>query len=172
MRFGEERPQKKSHLRRPADRTPIQNFTDRRFILARASRIDYCISKQYRKGMTVDPLEIEDTSDWLGCPTELETCRYFLRVTENEVQELTLQLRKAREDIFGLVQMHADATRESGVLRAELVKAKADLADSNRRASDIETKNNWEMMANNKLLSELCSRIKELTGSDPLAGRR
>lgn len=122
--------------------------------------------------MTVDPLEIEDTSDWLGCPTELETCRYFLRVTENEVQELTLQLRKAREDIFGLVQMHADAARECGVLRAELMKAKAELADSNRRASDIETKSNWEMMANNKLLSELCARIKELTGSDPLVGRR
>jgi len=122
--------------------------------------------------MTVDPIDIEDTSDWLGCPTELETCRQFLRMYENEVQELTLQLRKAREDIFGLVQMHADAARECGVLRAELVKAKAELADSNRRTSDIETKSNWEMMANNKLLSELCSRIKELTGSDPLAGRR
>lgn len=120
----------------------------------------------------MDPLDIEDTSDWLACPTELETCRYFLRMTENEVQELTLQLRKSREDIFCLVQMHADASRECGVLRAELVKAKSDLADSNRRASDIETKSNWEMMANNKLLSELCSRIKELTGSDPLAGRR
>jgi hypothetical protein len=122
--------------------------------------------------MTVDPLEIEDTSDWLGCPTELETCRYFLRMTENEVQELTLQLRKAREDIFGLVQMHADATKECGALRTELAKAKTDLAVSNRRATDIETKSNWEMMANNKLLSELCARLKELTGTDPLAGRR
>lgn len=70
--------------------------------------------------MTVDPLEIEDTSDWLGCPTELETCRYFLRMTENEVQELALQLRKAREDIFGLVQMHADVSKERDQLRAKL----------------------------------------------------
>jgi len=38
----------------------------------------------------MDPYEIEDTSDWLGSPTELETCRYFLRMPENEVQELTL----------------------------------------------------------------------------------
>jgi hypothetical protein len=114
--------------------------------------------------MTVDPLEIEDTSDWLGCPTELETCRYFLRVTENEVQELTLQLRKAREDIFGLVQMHADATKECGALRAELLKAKADLADSNRRATDIETKSNWELMANGKHISELMVKIRELSG--------
>jgi hypothetical protein len=120
----------------------------------------------------VDAIEIEDTSDWLGCPTELETCRYFLRITENEVQELTLQLRKAREDIFGLVQMHADVTKECGVLRAELLKARADLADSNRRATDIETKSSWELMANNKLISELCAKLKDLTGTDPLTGRK
>ena len=68
----------------------------------------------------MDPHEIEDTSDWLGCPTELETCRQFLRMYENEVQELTLQMRKARENIFGLVQMHADVSWERDQLRAEL----------------------------------------------------
>lgn len=68
----------------------------------------------------MDPHEIEDTSDWLGCPTELETCRQFLRMYENEVQELTLQMRKAREDIFGLVQMHADVSSERDRLRVEL----------------------------------------------------
>jgi hypothetical protein len=115
----------------------------------------------------MDPYEIEDTSDWLGCPTELETCRHFLRVTENEVQELTLQLRKAREDIFGLVQMHADAAKECGALRAELLKAKADLADSNRRATEIETKSNWELMANSRHISELTLRIRELSGEKP-----
>ncbi|WCM53514.1 hypothetical protein OH720_11045 [Pseudomonas sp. WJP1] len=117
--------------------------------------------------MIVDPLEIEDTSDWLGCPTELETCRYLLRMTENKVQELTLQLRKSREDIFGLVQMHADVTKECGALRAKLLKAKADLADSNRRATDIETKRNWELMANSRHISELTLRIRELTGEKP-----
>ena len=115
----------------------------------------------------MDLLDIEDTSDWLGCPTELETCRYFLRITENEVQELTLQLRKAREDIFGLVQMHADVTKECGALRAEPLKARADLSDSNRRATDIETKSNWELMANSRHISELTLRIRELTGEKP-----
>ncbi|MDI1328923.1 MULTISPECIES: hypothetical protein [Pseudomonas] len=115
----------------------------------------------------MDPLEIEDTSDWLGCPTELETCRYFLRITENEVQELTLQLRKAREDIFGLVQMHSDVTNECAALRAELAKAKADLAVLNRRATDIETKSNWELMANSRHISELTIRIRELSGEKP-----
>ncbi|TWC27735.1 MULTISPECIES: hypothetical protein [unclassified Pseudomonas] len=117
--------------------------------------------------MTVDPLEIEDTSDWLGCPTELETCRYFLRMTENEVQELTLQLRKAREDIFGLVQMHADVSRERDQLRAELNCALAAASDANRRATDIETKTNWELMANAKVISELHAKIRSLTGVAP-----
>ncbi|MGB6210737.1 hypothetical protein [Pseudomonas mandelii] len=117
--------------------------------------------------MTVALLEIEDTSDWLGCPTELETCRYFLRMTENEVQELTLQLRKTREDIFGLVQMHADATKECGALRAELAKTKTDLADSNRRATEIETKSNWELMANSRHICELILTIRELSGEKP-----
>ncbi|MBU0523512.1 MULTISPECIES: hypothetical protein [unclassified Pseudomonas] len=115
----------------------------------------------------MDPLEIEDTSDWLGCPTELETCRYFLRITENEVQELTLQLRKAREDIFGLVQMHAGVTKECGGLRAELMQAKADLADSNRRATEIETRSNWELMAKGRHISELTLKIRELSGEKP-----
>ena len=117
--------------------------------------------------MTVDPRDIEDTSDWLGCPTELETCRYFLRITENEVQELTMQMRKAREDIFGLVQMHADVSKERDQLRAELTRAKTELADSNRRAADTETKSNWELMANSRHISELTLRIRELTGEKP-----
>lgn len=59
----------------------------------------------------MDPLNIEDTTDWLGCPTELETVTHYNRLLENEVQELTLKLRKAREDIFGLTKMLADAER-------------------------------------------------------------
>ena len=113
------------------------------------------------------PYEIEDTSDWLGCPTELETCHHFLRMYENEVQELTLQMRKAREDIFGLVQMHADVSTERDHLRAELNRARVDLSDALRKATEIETKSNWEMMAMNKLISELYGKIQRLTGEDP-----
>jgi hypothetical protein len=117
--------------------------------------------------MTVDPLEIEDTSDWLGCPTELETSRYFLRVTENEVQELTLQLRKAREDIFGLVKMHADVSAERDLLRGELKRIQLDLSIVRRKAIDIETKSNWELMSKDRVISELYNRIQKLTGEDP-----
>lgn len=117
--------------------------------------------------MTVAPLEIEDTSDWLGCPTELETCRYFLRVTENEVQELTLHLRKAREDIFGLVKMHADVSAERDLLRGELKRIQLDLSIVRRKATDIETKSNWELMSKDRVISELYNRIQKLTGEDP-----
>jgi hypothetical protein len=88
--------------------------------------------------MTVDPLEIEDTSDWLGCPTELETCRYFLRVTENEVLELTLQLRKAREDIFGLVQMHADAIAQRDEAMASLRARSGESATLRKQLYDLD----------------------------------
>ncbi|WP_339521864.1 hypothetical protein [Pseudomonas sp. EL_65y_Pfl2_R96] len=60
----------------------------------------------------MDPLDIEDASDWLGCPTELETIRHYARMLENEVQELNLQLRNARGNIFGLVQMHTEASAQ------------------------------------------------------------
>jgi predicted RNase H-like nuclease (RuvC/YqgF family) len=111
--------------------------------------------------------EIEDTSDWLGCPTELETCRHFLRMYENEVQELTLQLRKSRRDIFNLVHMHAQVSEERDRLRADLNRTLASASDANRRATDIETKTNWELMANAKVISELHTKLRELTGVDP-----
>ncbi|WCM53502.1 hypothetical protein OH720_10970 [Pseudomonas sp. WJP1] len=60
----------------------------------------------------MDPYEIEDTSDWLGCPTPLETCRHQLRMLENEIEELTLQLRQARQNFFKLVEMHAEAIQQ------------------------------------------------------------
>ncbi|RON15721.1 hypothetical protein [Pseudomonas frederiksbergensis] len=42
---------------------------------------------------------IEDTYDWLDSPTPLETCQHQLLMSENEIQELTTQLRQERERI-------------------------------------------------------------------------
>jgi putative phosphoesterase len=42
---------------------------------------------------SVDPSDIENTDDRLGCPTPLETCRQ-LRLYENEFEELNRQLRE------------------------------------------------------------------------------
>ncbi|WP_448090731.1 hypothetical protein [Pseudomonas azerbaijanoccidentalis] len=114
----------------------------------------------------MDRYEIEDTDDWLGSPTPLETCRHSLRIYENEVQELTLQLRQAREKIFKLVEMHAEAAKERDTLRAQLATAKLESAEATRQATDIETKSNWELMANNKAISELTRKLSEATGKN------
>jgi uncharacterized coiled-coil DUF342 family protein len=112
----------------------------------------------------MDPYQIEDTSDWLGCPTPLETCRHQLRMLENEVEELTLQLCQARQNIFKLVEMHADVSAERDALRSELTKAGAELSDSKRAVVEIKTKTNWELMAKNKAISELTWKLNEATG--------
>ena len=76
----------------------------------------------------MDPYEIEDTSDWLGCPTPLDTCRHQLRMLENEVQELTLQIRQARQNIFKLVEMHTEAANERDKIRCQLATTKAEVS--------------------------------------------
>ena len=83
------------------------------------------------------PYETEDTSDWLGCPTPLETCRHQLRMYENEFEELTLQLRQAREKIFKLVEMHAEAVGERDAARSQLAKTKAEASRLNVENSEL-----------------------------------
>ena len=112
----------------------------------------------------MDSSDIENTDDWLGCPTPLETCRHQLALYENEFEELNLQLRQAREQIFKLVEMHAAAATARDQLRTELSAAKSEAAAASRRAADIEIKSNWELMAKNKHISELNERIMALQG--------
>ncbi|CAN1602690.1 protein of unknown function [Pseudomonas mediterranea] len=46
----------------------------------------------------------------------LEMYEQSYLMLDNEVQELTAQLRKARQDIFGLVEMHAAEAKECAKL--------------------------------------------------------
>jgi chromosome segregation ATPase len=112
----------------------------------------------------VDPLDIEDTSDWLGCPTELETIKHYSRMLENEVQELNLLLRVARENIFGLVQMHADASGGCRRLRDELKQVEAELAETSRKHSDLLNASNSILMMKDRELAGYQQKLKELTG--------
>lgn len=64
-------------------------------------------------------MDIEDTTDWLGIPTPLETCQQHIAMLEDEVQELTRQLRESRHRVFKLVEMHAEVSKERDKLRAE-----------------------------------------------------
>ncbi|WP_085637846.1 MULTISPECIES: hypothetical protein [unclassified Pseudomonas] len=85
----------------------------------------------------MDPSEIENTDDWLGCPTPLETCQHQLKIYENEFEELTLQLRQQRERIFKLVQMHAEAIRQRDEAMATLREKAAETAKIRRKMHDM-----------------------------------
>lgn len=117
----------------------------------------------------MDPSDIENTDDWLGCPTPLETCRHQLALYENEFEELNLQLRQARERIFKMVEMHTEISKECDTLRSQLTAAKAEAAEAHRRASDIQIKSNWELMAKDKHISHLATEVKTLKGENPYA---
>ncbi|XLM18107.1 hypothetical protein DKB71_18550 [Pseudomonas sp. PLMAX] len=81
---------------------------------------------------------MEDTSDWLGSPAELEMCTHYLCMLENEVQELNLHLRKAREDIFGLVQMYDQAITQRDDAMSNLRERSAQLASARKELYDLE----------------------------------
>lgn len=117
----------------------------------------------------MDPLYIEDTDDWLGNPTPLETCRHQLRMYENEFEALTLKLERALENIQGLVRDNDALTLERNSLRAELTAARTAAAEADRRANDISIKTNWELMAKDRHISHLVTEIRTLKGENPFA---
>jgi chromosome segregation ATPase len=85
----------------------------------------------------MNPYEIEDTDNWLGCPTPLETCRHQLRMYENEFEELTLQLRQAREKIFKLVEMHSEAISQRDEAMANLRERSGESANLRKQLYDL-----------------------------------
>jgi hypothetical protein len=60
----------------------------------------------------VDPYEIEDTSDWLGSPTRLETVKHYASMLEDDVKDLKCQLQAAKENIATLVEMNDQLSAE------------------------------------------------------------
>lgn len=70
----------------------------------------------------MDPYDIEDTSDWLGSPTELQTLKHYAGMLEEDLQGVRDQLRSAKETISGLVEMNDQ-------LSIELKKARAWMAN-------------------------------------------
>jgi len=48
----------------------------------------------------------EDTCGWLGLPSPLEMYKHHCAMIEDEVADLQVQLRKARANITGLVQIN------------------------------------------------------------------
>ncbi|UFQ02275.1 hypothetical protein [Pseudomonas fitomaticsae] len=116
----------------------------------------------------MDPSEIENTDDWLGCPTPLETCQQQLRLYENEFEELNRQLREERERIFKLVEMNTEASQDRDALRKQLLAARSDvvrlqsqtteLSSQLRALNDIKHQNTHLFQENQRLLREARDR--------------
>lgn len=87
--------------------------------------------------------DIEDTDDWLGIPSPLETAIQHGKLLENEIQELTTQLREARRNTFKLVAMHDQASTERDQLKADLRRTQRELSDANRQIVSTQLKYDW-----------------------------
>jgi regulator of replication initiation timing len=111
----------------------------------------------------VDPLYIEDTDDWLGNPTPLETCRHQLRMYENEFEALTLKLDRALANIEGLVRDNDALRLERDSLKSKLQYAEGGLLSEKRRFADVEHSRNHLFNENQRLLREARDR-EEMAG--------
>lgn len=60
----------------------------------------------------MDPYEIEDTSEWVGSPTRLETVKHYASMLEEDIQELKRKLEAAKANIASLVEMNDQLTVE------------------------------------------------------------
>ncbi|WP_460410455.1 MULTISPECIES: hypothetical protein [unclassified Pseudomonas] len=102
----------------------------------------------------MDPLYIEETDDWLGNPTSLETCRHQLRMYENEFEALTLKLERALANIQGLVRDNDSLTAERNSLREKLQYAERDLLSEKRSFADVAHQRDYLFSENQRLLRD------------------
>lgn len=77
----------------------------------------------------MDPYEIEDTSDWLGSPTRLETIKHYASMLEEDIQALRRELRAARENIAGLIQMNDQLSADLERKRIWMANLEAETTD-------------------------------------------
>lgn len=60
----------------------------------------------------MNPHEIEDTSEWLGTPTRLETVKHYASMLEEDIQDLKRQLQAAKDNVASLVAMNDQLSAE------------------------------------------------------------
>ena len=75
------------------------------------------------------PYEIEDTSDWFGSPTRMETVKHYASMLEEDVQDLKRQLQSAKENISILVEMNDQLSTELQKKRAWMAYLEAETTD-------------------------------------------
>lgn len=81
----------------------------------------------------------DDTNGWLGLPTPLEMYRQHCRLLENEIQELNVQLRKARADVFGISQMLLETQAKNAEFAGYLRQRGGEAAKMRRTIEDLTT---------------------------------
>ncbi|MFV3016792.1 hypothetical protein ACM9HO_14065 [Pseudomonas sp. KHB2.9] len=79
----------------------------------------------------------EDTCEWLDLPSPLEMYKHHAALLEDEIAALHLQLRKARDNVRGLVQMNDELATGKAVAEMALKKALADAGRLNQETSEM-----------------------------------
>ncbi|WP_212625050.1 hypothetical protein [Pseudomonas sp. PP3] len=77
----------------------------------------------------MDKYEIEDTDDWLGSPSRLETVKHYASMLEEDIQSLKWELREAQANISGLVQMIEKLSIELEKKRLGMAKFESETTD-------------------------------------------
>ena len=77
----------------------------------------------------MEQYEIEDTSDWLGSPTRLETVKHYASMLEEDIQALRRDLRAAKENITGLIQMNDQLSADLERKRIWMANLEAETTD-------------------------------------------
>jgi uncharacterized coiled-coil DUF342 family protein len=110
----------------------------------------------------------EDTCDWFGIPTPLETCIQHTRLLQNEIDDLNRQLRAARENIFKLVEMQAQTVRERDEARDYLKEKAGKLSELRGQLRDLKSASNVQTQE----IDGLRDQVARLRGVDPCSGKR
>ncbi|MDT9643124.1 hypothetical protein [Pseudomonas sp. JV245A] len=103
-------------------------------------------------------MHTEDTDtadDWLGIPTPLETAHQHALLLENEVAELNLQLRTARENIYKLVNLQAQTERDRDEALARLRERSGEAARLRQQVRDLELLGKAKDRANEDLRRQI-----------------
>ncbi|MCL9653585.1 hypothetical protein L2088_02605 [Pseudomonas protegens] len=102
----------------------------------------------------------DETADWLGIPSPLETARQHALLLENEVAELNLQLRAARENIFKLVNMQAQTESDRDEALARLRERSGEAATLRQQIRKLELTIRSQERANENLRRQISEAKK------------
>ena len=85
----------------------------------------------------MDLYEIEDTSEWLGTPTRLETVKHYASMLEEDIQDLKRQLQAAKDNVASLVAMNDQLSAELQKNRAWMANLEAETTEQLSELSSL-----------------------------------